>query len=51
MPKMTDSRRKSIQAKQRKVTNALQRVAKIAKRKRNSATRGAPAARSSKQAT
>ena len=37
MPKMTDARRKRIQAKQRKATNALQRAAKIAKRKRNSA--------------
>jgi hypothetical protein len=36
MPKMSDSRRKRIQAKQRKATNALMRAAKIAKRKRNS---------------
>jgi hypothetical protein len=36
MPKMGDSRRKRIQAKQRKATNALQRAAKLAKRKRNS---------------
>ena len=35
MPKMTDSRRKRIQAKQRKLTNALQREAKVAKRDRN----------------
>ena len=35
MPKMSDSRRKKIQAKQRKLTNAAQREAKIAKRKRN----------------
>lgn len=40
MPKMSDSRRKRIQAKQRKATNALQRVAKVAKRKRNSAKSG-----------
>ena len=32
MPKMTDSRRKKIQAKQRKATNALKREAKAAKR-------------------
>ena len=43
MPKMSDSRRKRIQAKQRKATNALQRVAKVAKRKRNSARPGAAA--------
>lgn len=36
MPKMGDSRRKKIQAKQRKATNALKREAKIAKRQRNS---------------
>jgi hypothetical protein len=41
MPKMSDSRRKRIQAKQRKATNALQRVAKVAKRNRNNAKRGA----------
>ena len=34
MPKMSDSRRKRIQAKQRKATNAWQRAAKLAKRKR-----------------
>ncbi len=37
MPKMSDARRKSIQAKQRKATNAAKRAAKLAKRKRNSA--------------
>ncbi len=36
MPKMSDNRRKRIQAKQRKATNTLKREAKIAKRKRNS---------------
>ncbi len=40
MPKMGDSRRKRIQAKQRKATNALQRTAKIAKRERNKAKAG-----------
>jgi hypothetical protein len=34
---MTNSRRKRIQAKQRKASNAVKRVARIAKRKRNSA--------------
>jgi hypothetical protein len=29
MPKMSDSRRKRIQAKQRKATNAVQRAAKV----------------------
>jgi hypothetical protein len=43
MPKMSDTRRKRIQAKQRKTTNALQRVAKAAKRARNSAKRGTAA--------
>jgi hypothetical protein len=42
VPKMTDSRRKRIQAKQRKATNALHRAAKLAKRKRNNAKAGAP---------
>lgn len=37
MPKMSDSARKRIQAKQRKATNARLRAAKIAKRQRNSA--------------
>jgi len=41
MPTMSDSRRKRIQAKQRKATNALKRAAKAAKRKRNSALGGA----------
>jgi hypothetical protein len=36
MPTMTNSRRKRIQARQRKVENATKRVARIAKRKRNS---------------
>ena len=35
MPNMSDARRRQIQAKQRKATNALKRAAKIAKRKRN----------------
>lgn len=43
MPKMSDSRRKRIQAKQRKATNALERAAKVAKRKRNSAKPGTAA--------
>jgi hypothetical protein len=43
MPKMSDSRRKRIQAKQRKATNAVQRVAKVAKRERNSAKSGTAA--------
>ena len=40
MPKMSDSRRKRIQAKQRKATNALQRATKLAMRQRNSAKAG-----------
>ncbi len=36
MPTMSNSRRKAIQAKQRKATNASKRAAKIAKRERNS---------------
>jgi hypothetical protein len=40
MPKMSDSRRKRIQAKQRKATNALQRATKLAKRKRNASRAG-----------
>jgi len=43
MPKMSDSRRKRIQAKQRKATNALQRATKLAKRKRNASKSGAAA--------
>jgi hypothetical protein len=38
MPMMSDSRRKRIQAKQRKATNAKKRAAKVAKRERNSAS-------------
>ncbi len=38
MPTMSDSRRKRIQAKQRKATNARKRVAKVAKRERNKAS-------------
>lgn len=43
MPKMSDTRRKRIQAKQRKATNALQRAAKVAKRERNSGKRSTAA--------
>jgi hypothetical protein len=43
MPKMSDSRRKRIQAKQRKATNALKRASKEVKRKRNFAKRGTAA--------
>ncbi len=35
MPTMSNSRRKAIQAKQRKAKNALKRTAKIAKREHN----------------
>ncbi len=35
MPTMTNARRKRIQAKQRKASNALKRVTKAAKRDRN----------------
>jgi hypothetical protein len=45
MPNMSDSRRKRIQAKQRKATNALKRATKAAKRKRNSAPDMSPAQR------
>jgi hypothetical protein len=38
MPMLSDSRRKRIQAKQRKATNAKKRAAKVAKRERNSAS-------------
>jgi hypothetical protein len=42
MPKMTDQRRKRIQAKQRKFENAQKRTAKAAKRaRRNSAKQSA----------
>jgi len=37
MPTLSDSRRKRIQAKQRKAENTRKRVAKAAKRERNSA--------------
>ena len=37
MANMSDSRRKKIQARQRKVTNAKSRTAKIAKKERNAA--------------
>lgn len=37
MPTMSNSRRKQIQAKQRKATNAQKRTAKAAKRVRNKA--------------
>jgi hypothetical protein len=40
MPKMSDNRRKRIQAKQRKATNALKRATKAAKRERNTAKAG-----------
>jgi hypothetical protein len=40
MPKMSDNRRKRIQAKQKKATNALNRAVKKAKRERNSAKAG-----------
>ena len=38
MPMLSDSRRKRIQAKQRKATNAKKRAAKVSKRERNSAS-------------
>lgn len=37
VPNMSDARRKSIQAKQRKARNALKRATKVAKKVRNSA--------------
>jgi hypothetical protein len=37
MPMMSDLRRRRIQAKQRKATNAVKRAAKAAKRKLNKA--------------
>ena len=37
MPTMSDTRRKKIQAKQRKAENAVKRVARISKRQRNGA--------------
>ena len=41
MPKMSNTRRKRIQAKQRKATNALHRANKLAKRIRNGETSAA----------
>ncbi len=38
MPMMSDSRRRRIQAKQRKATNAKKRAAKVVKRERNRAS-------------
>jgi hypothetical protein len=35
MPTLSDSRRKKIQARQRKAQNARKRAAKLAKRERN----------------
>ncbi len=35
MPTMTNSRRKRIQARQRKAANDTKRLAKVAKKKRN----------------
>jgi hypothetical protein len=43
MPKMGDSRRKKIQARQRKRANALKREAKAAKRARNGENSRPPA--------
>jgi hypothetical protein len=43
MPKMSDSRRKRIQAKQRKAINALRRATKAAKRERNQGKSGTTA--------
>ena len=40
MPKMSNSRRKKIQARQRKATNILNRESKVAKRQRNDAKSG-----------
>ena len=37
MPTMSNSRRKAIQAKQRKAANALKRAAKVAKKQHNAA--------------
>ncbi len=41
MPTMSDSRRKRIQAKQRKAENAKKRAAKVAKRDRTARSGGA----------
>ena len=38
MPTMSNSRRKKIQARQRKAENKIKREAKIAKRERNKAS-------------
>ncbi len=43
MPMMSDSRRKKIQARQRKAANARNRAAKIAKRERNAQKKTAKA--------
>ena len=43
MPTLSDSRRKRIQARQRKASNALKRAAKIAKRQRNTGSTATPA--------
>ena len=40
MPTMANSRRRKIQARQRKMKNAEQRAAKIAKKERNAKTAG-----------
>jgi hypothetical protein len=40
MPTMSNSRRRKIQARQRKARNANLRVAKIAKKERNAKTSG-----------
>lgn len=37
MPKMSDNRRRKIQARQRKMDNLKNRLAKIAKKQRNGA--------------
>ena len=44
MPNMSDSRRKRIQAKQRKLKNAVTRTAKAAKRAQRDTEKAAPAA-------
>lgn len=44
MPTMTNTRRKKIQARQRKARNELQRLAKAAKRERNAAKKAASGA-------
>lgn len=43
MPKMSNSRRKKIQARQRKLLNSTRRLARIAKKARNSDKTGAAA--------